>query len=444
VGRGANAKGGRGGTVYRVTNLSDSGAGSLRACIDASGPRTCVFAVAGQIKVQSKMRITNPFITIAGQTAPGGGIELAWANAAAENDDVLAIENPAHDVVIRYLRIRPGLTQHYGSAIGNNTAIYNVVLDHLSIAWSTWDNVSFYASSPSKNITLQWSILAEPFTVINGGCTINLGAPTSAVASATTDVDLHHNFIATADHRNPIHRVKSGRIVNNLIYNWTYYATRVTGFKDVIGNYYKPGPTTGGSRPGPEIIGWYHNDGNNWYDASTPPSFFLSGNAGPGNSYNPATDNWSTLTGWAPSGDAGTVTSPMSTSYRRTTPLADVGAPITRHVATDLASASGPFLPIVGASRRLDCSGNWVLNRDAVDAGFVTQFLAASGRNAHAITTVGTYPLLAAGAACADADGDGMPDAYETAHGLNPSDRSDGAALAPNGYTNLENYLDGQ
>ncbi|MBK8419771.1 hypothetical protein [Candidatus Villigracilis saccharophilus] len=101
-GFGANSIGGRGGIIYEVTNLNDTGTGSLRACVEASGARTCVFRTGGLIVLQSALRIVNPYITIAGQTAPGGGITLKTASGG----DIFSTQT--HDVVIRYITARPG------------------------------------------------------------------------------------------------------------------------------------------------------------------------------------------------------------------------------------------------------------------------------------------------------------------------------------------------
>jgi hypothetical protein len=451
-GGGALATGGRGGAVYKVTNLNDSGAGSLRDCVNASGARTCVFTVGGTLRLSSKLRISNPYLTIAGQTAPGGGVELTWANPGSENDDIVGIEAPAHDVVIRYLRIRPGLTQQYGSGIGNNSGIYNVIVDHVSFAWGTWDNVSLYPNDkPMHHLTFQWNLLAEPLLPTNGAVNFQVGAAASSIAGGCADVDIHHNLISSGDHRNPIHRIKSGRIVNNVVYNWRYYATKVTGYKDVIGNYYKPGPFSGGGLAGHEIEMWWHDDGNNWFDPSNHTSVYVAGNAGPGNGYNPASNNWTTLTAGAPAGDiSDSLVVPADASWQRTatldapgaaTRLAD-GTLITVDGATDIGSASGPLLPIVGASARVDCNGQWLANRDALDARYVNDFLTGGGASSP-LNAAGAHPSLAAGTACADADGNGIPDAYEVPRCGAPGCLAPSAVQA-DGYTNLEHYLNGR
>ena len=144
--------------MIEVTNLNDAGAGSLRAAVEAQGPRIVVFRVAGTISLESNLRISNPYITIAGQTAPGQGITLRDNSAAV--DAVMLIET--HDVVVRYLTIRAGPPSP-GDAMmiqaSSNHDTYNVVIDHNSLSWgvgrdlATWYDV--------HDITIQWNIFSE-------------------------------------------------------------------------------------------------------------------------------------------------------------------------------------------------------------------------------------------------------------------------------------------
>ncbi|MHC4670948.1 MAG: pectate lyase, partial [Planctomycetota bacterium] len=143
-GFGANTIGGRGGAVYEVTNLDNSGPGSLRAAIEASGPRIVVFRVSGTIHLQSQLRLTNPYITIAGQTAPGEGICL--------RDRDFKIRQ-THDVVIRYIRSRPGdVTQTEQDAISLDEC-RNVIIDHCSASWSIDETLSVTGST-TNNVTV--------------------------------------------------------------------------------------------------------------------------------------------------------------------------------------------------------------------------------------------------------------------------------------------------
>ena len=141
-GYGRFAKGGRGGRVIAVTNLNDSGPGSLRAAVEAEGPRTVVFNVSGMITLQSRLVIRNPFITIAGQTAPGKGICIRNYNLGAFG---------SHDVIIRYVRVRPGNTSGQTLDGMGLASCDNSIIDHCSISWTMDEAIS---TRGAKNITV--------------------------------------------------------------------------------------------------------------------------------------------------------------------------------------------------------------------------------------------------------------------------------------------------
>ncbi len=455
-GGGALARGGRGGTVHRVTTLADAGPGSLRACVEAAGPRVCVFAVGGHIALHSQLHIRHPYLTIAGQTAPGGGVELSPKSGTTTffRDDLLRIET--NDVVIRYLKLRMGhvARSNYANPIVIQARKqHDIVIDHCSIYWGMWDNVSIYAArgGSNKNITFSWNIIAEPLLQpgATGTVAVNVSGADASVADASADVDFHHNLFAHADHRTPLHAIATGRIVNNVIYNWNYYAVRVKGEKDIIGNYFKPGPMS--RSPAREIHAWAGDNGN---DTSHPPSLYLSGNAGPHNGFQPGAHDWERLTALSvstpgiprtdESGPEGAA--PLATKFRRRSQLPPAGIAIRAEAVASLTASNGPFLATVGASRRLGCDGRWKASRDAVDARVLSEFQTGTGTANPALQherEVGGFPRLPAGRACADGDGDGMPDAWEIANGLDPQDPSDGPALQPDGYTNLEHFLAG-
>ena len=187
-GFGASTPGGRGGRVIEVTNLNDNGPGSLRACIAAIGPRICVFRVAGTIEVESRLDVWNPYLTIAGQTAPGGGITLK--NAPANAQAPLGILT--HDVIIRYIRSRSGPSQEPSSNVDAITivhladdehpdeGVYNIVIDHASFSWATDEVVNIGADA--HDITIQRSIISEGLHCSNHpeGC-LSLGDRKSVV-----------------------------------------------------------------------------------------------------------------------------------------------------------------------------------------------------------------------------------------------------------------------
>jgi hypothetical protein len=248
---------------------------------------------------------------------------------------------------------------------------------------------------------------------------------------------MHHNLTMNNNHRNPLLRNKSSRIVNNLWYNHKSYANHVSGGvqADIIGNRYKRGPLNPNAAW--HEVGAFIGRG----DLSAPgtPSLYLSGNVG-WHQTNPAGDQW--LMTSALAGENGPDTGPMPLGWRRTTPLANTTHPI---VAEPVANIEESILPIVGASRRLDCNGKWVANRDSVDTRLVSQYKNNTGTSVlhPSEAGYGGYPSIAGGTPCTDADHDGMPDAWETVRGLNPNNAADRNATAASGYTNLEVYING-
>jgi len=157
-GYGAASLGGRGGKVIEVTNLDDAGEGSLRAAIEESGPRIVVFRVAGIIEINSDIVIRNPYITIAGQTAPGDGVCIKYSEGGTANSGITL---QTHDVVIRYLRIRCGFSSaamDYGSPFSARADAYNIILDHCSTSWHpgrTGMTIWPTAGKSAKDITIQ-------------------------------------------------------------------------------------------------------------------------------------------------------------------------------------------------------------------------------------------------------------------------------------------------
>jgi hypothetical protein len=257
---------------------------------------------------------------------------------------------------------------------------------------------------------------------------------------------------------------KSARLVNNIIYAWTFYATRHKGFRDIVNNYFK---LRGGQAiSGHEISAWTTNDLN---DTSSAPSFYVAGNVGPSDPS--GTDNWTNMTALAVNQSVGESCAsspcPLPAQYRRASPIP---TPV-RYVeikpdpVSTIASPSGPMLNTgrtapydgVGASRRLDCGGRWVDAQDAVDGRIVNAV--ANGTNLYgpfdyssldaspqSQADLGGWPTLAEGAPCVDDNKNGMPDAWES-HWAGVYDQ--GTSLDPNAfsfgddYTNVEHYLNG-
>jgi pectate lyase len=441
-GGGAGATGGRGGQVIEVTNLQDSGEGSLRACIEAKGPRTCVFRVGGVIHVGVGMRAYNDNLTIAGQTAPGGGITLDGSHTSQQ----AVLFFSASNIVVRYITIRIGNGPGHspGPSTGAvaievaNAKCHDLIFDHVSASW--WDNKGLlYLSNfigPNTRITAQWSMFYEPHAGHPVGPSISSNPnPGQGFGNLDTDLDYHHNLFADTGHRIPQLWNKSSRWINNIVYNWDYYASELLGQVngDFIGNKYKAGPLNheaqrheieASPKGGPENPG--------------TPTLYLAGNIGP-NLSNPSGDQWAMAAQVA--GENGKEIGPIPTAWRRNSPLPALEFPIVADPATELDTR---ILPTVGNSLRLDCLGNWVARRDSVDTRIIAEYRDG---------TIGDFytwddeshriPAIEAGTACEDSDHDGIPDAWEVAHGLNPKNPDDGKKLNSDGYTNLEHYLNG-
>jgi pectate lyase len=440
-GYGAEARGGRGGAVIRVTNLNDSGAGSLRACINASGPRTCVFRVGGTIHLNSELIVRNPFLTIAGQTAPGGGILLRGTTTGG--GQMLTIRT--HNVIVRYLRIRSGKIGQPARGQVNlsiEAGSENVIIDHVSTSWSLDENVLIYKnvsggvsqdSVPDiRNITVQRSLIAEGLYPHSTG--MSQGGEDEGGYTAWQDVtntSMHHNLMAHNGQRNPLVMAPSIRIINNVVYDWGSECCGQdrNSTVDWIGNYFKPGSLSFADG----LISWQS------LGTAAPPSLLIEGNVSPPDYSESDEDNWE-MTGM----DEGSVT-PLPLAYRRFTPLPTGPHPETVQTAS---AAYTSVLADVGANKRLACNGAWVANSDAVDTRILTNV--AQGRPQRQGASVqisdpaqvGGYPQIAGGTACTDSDKDGMPNSWELARGLNPNNAADrNGDDDGDGYTNLEAFL---
>jgi len=478
AGGGAEAVGGRGGLVYQVTNLNDSGPGSLRYGLTApelqGRPRTIVFRVAGYLHLQDTLVINNDaYLTIAGQTAPADGVTIVLPGANQEDaDKPLLIVDDSHDVIIRYLAFRKGglaASDQRGSATAITGGSHQVVFDHLSISWGGDENLAIWSTNAAPaetphQISVQWSIIAE--NLWNDGHSTGLIAG-SEYPEYMTDVSVHHDFFARNNNRNPLLKGRSGEMAANLVYNWRWWASGVSGgiAVDVVDNFYKAGPARLDGRPAVAYKPYSDND------ASPPlpgePSIYFAGNAGP-NHPDPASDGWSEMTyltepdGW---GYADGVRQPIPTAYRRSSPR-QTAHPVPREDAGELGElllADGG----AGSSRRLQADGSWALRRDQVDDRIIEDYRLGRGDGLlESVDDAGGWPYwtgsgyayaseanfiahpdlyqLRGGEPYADIDQDGMADAWEEARGLNPHDGGDGVADGDgDGYTNLEEFLNG-
>jgi hypothetical protein len=473
-GGGAPSIGGRGGVVIEVTNLSDGGAGSLRACIEASGPRTCVFRVAGRITNFKRLQISNPFITIAGQTAPGNIVLASAAQAqctGGSSSDCTTLFVSTHDVIVRYVTYDGSANTPTGPDTGTvccemaSGNVFNVIWDHVTARW--WGNKPFVTTANSimqsiTNITGQWLLLYEPN--IAHPVVIALDA-TSGSSRTSTNQDFHHNMAVNYQHRWPLTNIHSMRWVNNLSYNNLQNTSDFSSMAwgglqgDYIGNKYVDGPQSvikvhtyifNSDQDGADSSN--NCTGSNPCDNPGPPSIYMVNNIGHvGNqtggptegathSVNSADQIDQTFQGWegGEQPKEGITIAPVPSAWFRATPLAAEPYPIVADPAENLDAV---LLPTVGNSRRLGCDGAWTSSRDSQDARIIAQYQASGAGTMFK----GQFaaPAITSATPCVESLHDGMPDQWKQAQKLSTSDKNLYKKLAPSGYTWLETYLNG-
>ena len=390
--------------------------------------------------MQSPIRIMSPDITVAGQSAPGGGILISGLNDSGEG---LMINT--HDVVVQYIRVRMGLntSRPPGSQSGSpiwigNGDVYNVVVDHCSFSWTTDENVTFWMNTPgfaNHNISIQWSTIGEG---LQGHSTDLITGSSVGLFDQETDIDMHHNFWANSSHRRPLLKNKSTRLVNNIIYNSNFYSTEALGgiVLDVIGNLYREGSLIDGVH---EIQLSEVDSGDG---PSGTPSVYLAGNKG-WHQLNSQGDQW--VMAARVTSENGSETGPAPSNFQRSSPAASEKFPIRVDDVNNLESLLLPMTAAhpVGASQGLSCTGGWLMNRDAVDARLVEDYNAGAGSIPTSQNDVGGFPTIAAGTPCAESLHDGISDAWKISKQLSTTDAGLYKAIAPNGFTYLENYLNG-
>ena len=407
-GFGAWSKGGRGGKVYHVTTLDDSGPGSLREAIEAEGQRIVVFDISGTIKLEKSLEIANPFITVAGQSAPGGGICLRNGTLVVRADHV----------VVRYLRCRLGDEGQAGDAV-TIAAGRNIIIDHCSASWGLDEVLSSSTHRPTiTDLTVQWCFITEALNPKGHG----FGSLIRG--SRGVRYSYHHNLYAhnqgrnprpgNYDISNPHDEDPNGLLLdfrNNVIYNWGgshagYNADRDTVTKlNYVGNYLVPGTDS-------KAVGIAYKEGSPYNKG-----YFA------GNYYNHKLpeDPWTLV-------NFGEWDASQIAAYKQSEPF-ETGPIVTQ----DAKDAYRDVLQHGGAS---------LPRRDAVDSRIIENVKNGKGRIINSQTEVGGWPDLKSAPAPTDSDGDGMPDEWEKQHGLNPSDETDGAEDAnADGYTNVEEYL---
>ncbi len=431
--------GGRGGTVYHVTKLADDGSkGTLRYAVRRSGVRTVVFDISGTIELKSDLVISYPDITIAGQTAPGDGICL--------KDYQLQIN--ADNVIVRFIRCRMGELRGAEEDAMEGQGHKNIIIDHCSMSFSTDECASFYDNT---DFTLQWCFLAES---LKASVHVKGNHGYGGIWGGK-NASFHHNILAHHDSRNP--RMCGSRYSNradlekvdfrnNVIYNWgqtnSAYAGE-GGSYNIVNNYYKPGPSTKSSIVA-RLFAPNADDGTNAQLKGVWGRFYVDGNYVDGSSpydnvQNRASaiaatnaDNWKGI-------HPDTRNAALPTDGIKSESPFEAGT-VTTHSA---AEAYEKVVAYAGASRSRDSQDTRIAGE--ILAGEYTYAGSVTGQKGiiDATSDVGGWPVLRSTEPEKDSDGDGIPDVWETANGLNPNDASDGALAWHDGtgYTALEVYL---
>jgi len=449
--------GGRGGKIFVVTNLADSGPGTLREACESAGPRIVVFNVAGTIHLQMPIFIEAPYITIDGHTAPGDGVCLAGQG----------IVDNAHDVVIRYLRLRRGITDifnrhgnHYGDPVGN------IILDHISASWGNDQNLDTYRHMyqptnggpalklPAVNVTIQWCISSEALNINNHAFGGDWGG---------RNTGFHHNLFACNTGRNPsVAMTYDFNFVNNVLFNWRHRTIDGGGEQslyNIINNYYKPGPAV---NPGP--VAYRVLEPSATQSKQDPmPRFgkvYVAGNIVEGNQKVSA-DNWA---GGVQFADGGSKDDPTITTNENVKNL----------VAQVRVDKPFPMPPMTMTSAKeaydavLENAGATLPKRDAVDerviAAVRTGIVWSKGKDFRPppmkglakssigmagngiitdISQVGGYPDYK-GEPVKDIGADGIPHWWKQKYKLDANDPDlAGKDLQGDGYTVIDKYLDG-
>src|SRR5688500_7925632 len=446
--------GGRGGKVFDVTSLDDSGPGTLREACEAGGPRVVVFNVAGIIKLKDKIRVRAPYITINGATAPGDGVCVAGNTFELET----------HDVIVRHMRFRRGEMNagDRNDSIGGNP-VGNVMIDHVSASWGLDENMSMYRHMyqppeggtplklPTVNITIQNSIFSECLNTFNHAFGSTIGGHNSTFM---------RNLWANNVSRNPsIGMDGDFALVNCVIFNWR--GRSVDGGDhmsryQIINNYFKPGPGT----PTNEPAGYRVLKAEARRGRDVPKDFgkaYVAGNVVEGNE-RVTKDNWDGgvqvdegefknaeelvkgLRVNEPFPMAPLTITDAKEAYDHV--LASAGATLPKRDAVDQRIVDTVRTGKVTAKAGDEVEkafSNVKFSEDRVNAikrdialGYITD-----------PAQVGGYPKYE-GKPYADADSDGMPDAWEKQHGLNPNDAADAAKdINGDGYTNIEKFING-
>lgn len=442
MGGGTLTQGGRGGQIIEVTNGNDSGSGSWRACLTATGPRICICRTGAVVPTRSDMTISQPFLTVEGQTCPGGGVIFGDGQISGRPFNITT-----HDVVLRYVSLwmnNPNIpsgpdTGTTGIEIG--TGAYNVVLDHVSCGAAGNKCIISYTSETSQaaiihDDTLQWSILALP----NAGHPVGPMLDTCCYAYLSINQDFHHNYFTQIGHRIALANTNKTHWVNNLTYNWSDPNAQY-GFamfpqgpsaNDIIGNIYTTGNMNKGNTANPHPININATGSSDCtqdcWNGATQPSDYLSGNVCAQGA------DWACAA--QASSEGGPETGVVPQSWRRSSPLPPEPNPILADTTNGLDAA---ILATVGNSQGLTCDGSWFSRRNAIDLMLVQAY-----PNGQGSFFTGQYnaPTAAQGTACAEDPLNHLPLAYEAKY-LIPAGTPPWT-VGKSGYPIIEEYANGQ
>lgn len=460
--------GGRGGKVLTVTNLNDSGPGSFRWACEQGGARIVVFNVSGIIWLKSPVAVQAPYITIAGQTAPGDGVCIAGET----------FEINTHDVIVRHMRFRRGKTSVWSrdDSFGGNP-VGNIMIDHCSCEWGLDENISFYRhmfslgngreriKTPTVNVTIQNTISAKALDNWNHSFGSTIGGENTTFM---------RNLWASNTGRNP--SIGWGGVfnfINNVVFNWQHrtadggdYST----MSNFINNYYKPGPITPKDSPVAYRIIAPESRSMNMLPYRQFGRVYAIGNITEG--FTEVTrDNWN--------GGIQLIDKDGTPGTAEELVLARSNEPFEM-----------PFVSIMPTMRAYE----WVLQnvganlpcRDIVDQRIINEVrtgvpyyiedyeqlvtdnpygdtwgLSLASQNEQGLfkhrrlpndsykqgiitdpRQMGGYPQYGAWQPYSDSDGDGMPDEWEHRYGLDPNDPTDANGdMNGDGYTNIEKYI---
>jgi len=496
-GFGRLALGGRGGDVIAVTNLNDSGPGSLREAVETAGARTIVFRTGGIVELQSELQVTEPYLTIAAQTAPGDGVVL-------KN---FGISIFTHDVIIRGLRVRPADDLHAQSpdnrdCITIQEGAHHIIVDHCSFSWAVDENVSLW--SGANNITLQWSIISE--ALYRG---IHPKGPHSMgllIGDGSQKASVHHCVMAHNNGRNPLYVGGVDlEFINNAVYDWGYSSEFQEGGAqikaDIIGNRWKLGNAPFDLDELPLSIDFdvdnnlgslLHISGNFWpggpfLTEEQIAAFGANGALFPATSVmteesevqvQPVNEAYDAVLEWAgalhPQRDAvdTRVLAQVADSTGRIIDCVRQGAIVLDEGVAISATPNSIVYSVFDDAIKYSAEGRQVRILSGTGAGqmrigvamntldtenqiveavvdspwdVVPDATSQFSITALCTNSLGGFPAYAAGTPYLDEDNDGMDDAWELENGLNPSDANDrnGTELSTEGYTNIEVYLNG-